>query len=236
MDVLLVLHAEHTFNASTFAVREVASTKASLYMSVASGVGALSGPLHGGANARVMEMLMKIGDASAVEPWVRGRIESGQRVMGFGHAVYRTEDPRAGVLREVAQRTLAGRPEQKWFALALEVDRVTRALLREIKGLTLYPNVDFYSGGILSALGLANESFPAFFAVSRVSGWCAHFVEEEFSEAQPKSVIYRPEANYVGRYCGPSGCSFVPLEQRGLGCPCGKDVEGCTEEQCLNSP
>lgn len=233
MNILLVIHAEHTFNASTFAVREVASTKAHLYASVAAGVGALSGALHGGANARVMEMLERIAEAGDVESWVRGRIEAGQRVMGLGHAVYKTEDPRAKVLRDVAERVLTGTEMEKWFRLALQVEEVSRRLLREIKGYDLYPNVDFYSGSVLRGIGFPNEFFPAFFATSRVAGWCAHYIEEEFAEAQPKPALYRPRANYTGRLCGPHGCQFVPLEARGVGCPCGKEFDACDEQTAL---
>jgi citrate synthase len=236
MDTLLVIHAEHTFNASTFAVREVASTRADIYASIAAGVGALSGALHGGANARVMQMLRGIGDEDAVEQWVRGRIEAGERVMGIGHAVYKTTDPRATVLQKVARASLGGTPNEKWYRLALKVEEAATRLLKEIKGLELYPNVDFYSGGVLHALGLPDNFFPAFFAVSRVSGWCAHFIEEELAEAQPKPALYRPRAHYTGRFCGTQGCRYVPLEQRGAGCPCGKDVVGCDEELALAEP
>jgi citrate synthase len=229
MDVLLILHAEHTLNASTFAAREVASTRAHLYASVSAAVGALSGPLHGGANARVMEMLLEIGSPENVEPWIRKRLAAGQRVMGLGHAVYRTEDPRARILRETAERALAGGAEEHWLDLARRVEEVGHRLLKEEKGLDLYPNVDFYSGPILHALGLPVEMFPAFFAVSRVAGWCAHVIEEQFAEAQPRATIYRPESAYVGRYCGPQGCAYVPLEARGAGCPCGVEFEGCAE-------
>ena len=233
MNILLVIHAEHTFNASTFAVREVASTQAHIYASVAAGVGALSGALHGGANARVMQMLEQIEATGDVESWVRGRIEAGQRVMGLGHAVYKTEDPRARVLRDVAERVLSGTPMEKWFRLALEVEAVSRRLLLELKGYDLYPNVDFYSGSVLRGIGFPNEFFPAFFATSRVAGWCAHYIEEEFAEAQPKPALYRPRANYTGRLCGPNGCRFVPLESRGVGCPCGKEFDACDEQTAL---
>lgn len=233
MDTLLVLHAEHTLNASTFAAREVASTRAHLYAAVASAVGSLSGALHGAANARVMDMLLEIGDIENVEPWVKNRIESGQRVMGLGHAVYKTLDPRANVLRTVAGRALKGKPEEKWYQLGLKVDEVARRLLKEMKGLELYPNVDFYSGPILYALGLQTDMFPAFFAVSRASGWSAHVIEEQLAEAQPKPALYRPKAQYVGRYCGPQGCEWVPLESRGYGCPCGKDHESCDEAAAI---
>ena len=233
MNILLVIHAEHTFNASTFAVREVASTQAHIYASVAAGVGALSGALHGGANARVMQMLEQIEATGDVEGWVRGRIEAGQRVMGLGHAVYKTEDPRARVLRDVAERVLRGTEMEKWFRLALAVEESSRRLLREIKGYDLYPNVDFYSGAVLRGIGFPNAFFPAFFATSRVAGWCAHYIEEEFAEAQPKPALYRPRANYTGRLCGPNGCQFVPVEARGVGCPCGKEFEACDEQTAL---
>jgi citrate synthase len=177
-----------------------------------------------------MHMLKDIGDADKVEEWVRSRIESNQRVMGLGHAVYKTEDPRARILRNVAEEALQGTRDQQWFDLSLKVDEVARRLLKEMKTLELYPNVDFYSGGVLSALGLPDAFFPAFFAVSRVSGWCAHYIEEEFAEAQPKATIYRPRANYTGRLCGPQGCQFIPLEQRGAGCMCGNPLNTCEEE------
>jgi citrate synthase len=215
MDMLLVLHAEHSLNASTFSVRGVASTGAHLYASVSAGVGALSGQLHGGANAEVMAMLLDIGSVDEVLPWIRRRVEAGKRIMGLGHAVYRTEDPRARVLRDVAAKALAGRDEERWFKLALEVERVGRRELQEKKGLDLYPNVDFYSGPVLFAIGLPTDTFPALFAVSRVSGWAAHFIEEVFAEAAPKPALYRPDATYTGRYCGPEGCEWVPLECRG---------------------
>ncbi len=236
MDTLLILHAEHTFNASTFAARQVASTRAHLYASVASAVGALSGRLHGGANARVMEMLLEIGEIENVPAWIRERIESGRRVMGLGHAVYRTKDPRADILQEIAEKTLAGREEEKWLALAHAVEEQGRQLLIDMKGLELYPNVDFYSGPILYTLGLGTHLFPAFFAVARSAGWCAHVIEEQFAEAQPKPTIYRPRSYYVGRYCGPQGCTFVPIEQRGLGCPYGCEHPGCSEADSVEEP
>ena len=227
VDTLLVIHAEHTLNASTFAVREVASTRADIYASVAAGVGALSGALHGGANARAMAMLREIGTEENVEPWVRARVEAGERIMGLGHAVYRVADPRAVVLREVAERTLGGTQQEGCFQLAVKVEEVARRLLLEIKGRDLHPNVDFYSGGVLRALGLSESFFPAFFAVSRVAGWTAHFLEESFAEAQPKAALYRPRADYVGRYCGPDGCDLPSMEDRLDRCPCGKNAGGC---------
>ncbi len=217
MDLLLVLHADHTFNASTFAVREVASTRANLYASVSAGVGALSGDLHGGANAKVMQMLLDIGTIDRVEGWISERIDAGQRIMGLGHAVYKTEDPRAGILRSVADRVLQ-RPEvRRWFELCLAVEQQGRAKLLEKKNLALFANVDFFSSPVLYGLGFPIDMFPVFFAVSRVSGWCAHFLEEHFAEAQPKPALYRPEASYTGRMCGKrDGCSWPDLDSRGL--------------------
>ena len=218
MDLLLVLHADHTFNASTFAVREVASTRANLYASVSAGVGALSGDLHGGANAKVMQMLLEIGDIARVESWIAERIAAGQRIMGLGHAVYTTEDPRAGILRKVADKVLQRPEDRKWFELGLAVEKHGRALLRATKKLDLYPNVDFFSSPVLYGQGFPIDMFPVFFAVSRVSGWCAHFLEEHFAEAQPKPALYRPEASYTGRLCGPvdDGCNWPDLDSRGL--------------------
>lgn len=227
MDILLILHAEHTFNASTFTARQVASTMAHLYASSAAAVGALSGRLHGGANARVMEMLIEIGGIEKVDEWMAARIAAHKRIMGLGHAVYKTEDPRAKILREIAQKALVGEQEI-WWRLAIKVEEVGRTLLVEKRGLALYPNVDFYSGPILYAIGMSTDMFPAFFAVSRVAGWSAHVIEEQFAEAQPKPTIYRPRSYYVGPYAGPEGCKLVPLHKRGSGITYGKDFEKFT--------
>ncbi|MBI5498880.1 MAG: citrate/2-methylcitrate synthase [Deltaproteobacteria bacterium] len=234
MDALLVLHAEHSLNASTFAAREVASTRAHLYSSVSAAFGALSGDLHGGANASVMRMLLEIEDESRVEDWVAARIKAGQRVMGLGHAVYVTTDPRAAILRDLAAEVLDGREEERWFRLALKVQEVARRRLREEKALDLYPNVDFYSSPVLYAMGIPIDMFPVFFGVSRTAGWCAHVIEETFAEAQPKPALYRPDASYVGRYCGPAGCEFVPIEARG-GCPTGAEFKGCDDRTTRES-
>lgn len=229
MDVLLVLHAEHSLNASTFAAREVASTQAHLYASVSAAVGALSGALHGGANARVMQMLQQIGEKTKVEEWVKARLAAGERVMGFGHAVYKTIDPRAAILRTVAEKVLKGRADERWFDLALRVEEVTTRALREQKNLTLYPNVDFFSSPVLYSIGIPTDMFPAFFAVARTAGWCAHVIEETFAEAQGKPALYRPDAYYTGRDCGVQGCRWTPIEQRGAGCPSGHEFKGCNE-------
>ena len=214
MDLLLILHAEHSFNASTFAVREVASTQAHLYAALSAGIGALSGPLHGGANAKVMEMLLDIAEVDNVEPWVTRHLAEKGRIMGLGHAVYKTEDPRAVILRQTAQEVLAGKSAEKWFNLSLQVENIGRAKILAQKNLDLYPNVDFYSSPILYGFGFPIDMFPVFFAVSRVVGWCAHFMEERFAEAQPKPALYRPRANYIGRLCGTEGCPWVASKSR----------------------
>lgn len=214
MDLMLVLHADHTFNASTFAVREVASTQAHLYASVSAGVGALSGALHGGANAKVMSMLLDVGSLDNVESWITNRLGAGERIMGLGHAVYKTEDPRAAILRKVAEEVLAGKEAEQWFKIGLKVEKIGRKQLQEKKGMDLYPNVDFYSSPVLYGMGLPIDMLPVFFAVSRVSGWCAHYLEECFAEAQPKPALYRPKADYIGRLCDSDACEWVPIGKR----------------------
>ncbi len=214
IDLMLVLHADHTFNASTFTVREVASTQAHLYASISAGVGALSGALHGGANANVMRMLLEIGNTDNVEPWIKSQIDNGKKIMGLGHAVYKTEDPRAGILKEVAEKALKGKDEEKWFDLCLKVEKTGREHLRKKRNLDLYPNVDFYSSPILYGQGLAIDMFPVIFAVSRMAGWCAHYLEERFAEAQPKPALYRPKANYTGVLCEGTTCEWPGIDDR----------------------
>ena len=211
-DVCLVLHADHTFNASTFAAREVASTRAHLYASVAAGVGALSGELHGGANTRVMEMLQQIDGLDAAAAFVRSRLDAGERVMGMGHAVYTTLDPRAGILKELALGL--DTPDSSWVEIAERVRETTQEEFRQRKGQEIYPNVDFYSAAVYYQLGIAPDQFTPVFAIGRIAGWCAHVVEEKFAEAQEKPALYRPKAEYIGDYCGPQGCTFVPLGER----------------------
>ena len=176
---------------------------------------------------------IELEQTSDLEAWVENRIRSGQRVMGLGHAVYRTQDPRAEILYRIASQVLAGRPEERYLRLASRVNEIARSKLMELKGLDLYANVDFFSGPILKGLGLDMDFFPAFFAVARVSGWAAHVLEEQLAEAQPKPALYRPKAHYTGRLCGPQGCQFIPIEARGAGCPCGRDCLGCDESTAL---
>jgi citrate synthase len=213
-DTCLILHAEHSFNASTFAGREVASTHAHLYAAVAAAIGALSGELHGGANSEVMKMLLEIGEMNRVKSWVSEKLQKGEKAMGMGHAVYHTEDPRATILRGICIRLADRIGDRKWFELTKAVEAATQEEFKKLKGREIYPNVDFYSASVYYMMGISIDLFTPVFAVSRISGWAAHIIEEKFAEAQPKPELYRPDADYVGSYCGPQACPYIPVEKR----------------------
>ena len=213
-DTCLILHAEHSFNASTFAGREVASTHAHLYAAVAAAIGALSGELHGGANSEVMKMLLEIGEMNRVKSWVSERLQKGGKVMGMGHAVYHTEDPRATILRGICMRLADRTGDRKWFELTKAIEASTQEEFRKLKGKEIYPNVDFYSASVYHMMEIPTDLFTPVFAVSRISGWAAHVIEEKFAEAQPKPELYRPDADYVGSYCGPQACPYIPIKER----------------------
>lgn len=215
LETALVLHVDHSMNASTFTARTVTSTRASIYAAVSAALGALSGELHGGANARVMEMLQKIGSIDRVEDYVRTTLAEGGRIMGMGHAVYRTDDPRAVILRGMSERLGRDMGDVSWFQMKEEVEKVTRRVFRENKSAEIYPNVDMYSASLYHMMGLPTDLFTPVFAVSRVAGWAAHVIEERFAEAAQKPQLYRPASDYVGRYCGPEACSYEPPEARG---------------------
>jgi citrate synthase len=212
-DICLILHAEHSFNASTFAAREVASTRAHMYAAVSAAIGALSGELHGGANYQVMKMLLEIGSEDRVEDWIKAKLSKGNKIMGMGHAVYKTFDPRAEVLRELSRR-LAEKTGQPWYKITKKVEDVTEEEMKKVKGSDIFPNVDLYSASAYYMLGIPMDLNTPIFAISRVAGWTAHVIEEKFAEAQPKPMLYRPKAVYVGKYCGPSGCEYIPIEKR----------------------
>jgi citrate synthase len=213
-DTCLILHAEHSFNASTFAGREVASTHAHLYASIAAAVAALSGELHGGANSEVMKMLFEIGEVEGVNPWVSERLRKGGKIMGMGHAVYHTEDPRATILRRISERMADRTGERRWYKLTKAIEAATQEEFRKMKGKEIYPNVDFYSASVYHMMGIPRDLFTPVFAISRISGWTAHIIEEKFAEAQPKPELYRPDSDYVGNYCGLQGCVYVPVDKR----------------------
>ena len=212
-DICLVLHAEHSFNASTFAAREVVSTRAHMYASIAAANGALSGELHGGANVKVMKALQEIGSVENVEKWVKAKFDAGEKRMGMGHAVYKTDDPRAKVLREMSKR-LATKLNSPWYDITKKLEDVTREEMKGRKDVEIFANVDLYSASVYYMMGIQLDLYTSIFAIARIAGWTAHVIEEKFAEAQPKPMLYRPAAAYVGKYCGPLGCEYTPLQKR----------------------
>ena len=213
-DLCLILHAEHSFNASTFAARVVASTRAHMYACIGAALAALSGDLHGGATTQVMNMLIEINKIQNVEKWVKAKFDAGEKIIGMGHAVYKTMDPRARILYGISEKLAKRTGNMKWFELSRKIDSVSRDEFKKRKEKEIYPNVDFYSPSIYYIMGIDPDLFTPIFAISRISGWCAHVIEEKFAEAQPKPALYRPEADYIGNYCGIGGCKYVPVLER----------------------
>lgn len=211
-DISLILHAEHSFNASTFAAREIASTRAHMYACIGGAIGALSGELHGGANIQVMKMLLEIGEMDKVDDWVKNRLDQGQRIMGMGHAVYKTTDPRADILARLS-KIISKKKNTIWYDMTAQIENTTREYIKQKKQ-PIYPNVDLYSASLYYSMGIPTELNTAIFAVSRISGWTSHVIEEKFAEAAPKPALYRPKALYVGKYCGPMGCEYIPINSR----------------------
>jgi citrate synthase len=214
LDVCLILHADHTFNASTFACREVTSTRAHMYAAVTAGIGALSGSLHGGANTRVMGMLLALEGEKDVAQWVKDRIDRGERIMGMGHAVYKTMDPRAKYLKDMATRLVRYAGTDIWDRLSKTLEEVAVQEFDRRGKSEIRPNVDFYSAPVYHMMDIPRDLFTAIFAMSRISGWCSHIIEEKFAEAQEKPMLYRPQAEYVGQYCGLVGCEYEELPKR----------------------
>ncbi len=212
-DTCLILHEDHTFNASTFTARQVASTRAHMYSATSAAIGSLSGELHGGANTEVMKMLLEIKDIDKVESWIKERIKDGERIMGMGHAVYKTYDPRAQVLKEMS-RQLAKKTGERWFEMTEKVETVTIDEIKLQKNRDIYPNVDLYSASIYYMLKIPVDLNTPIFAISRAVGWAAHIIEEKFAEAAPRPALYRPKAVYVGKYCGPEGCEYKTIDLR----------------------
>jgi 2-methylcitrate synthase len=200
MDVAFILHADHELNASTFAARITAATLSDMYSAVVSAVGTLKGPLHGGANEGVIKNLLEIGDLENVEDWTRDALAKKKKIMGFGHRVYRTEDPRATHLREMSRQLGERTGEKKWYEMSRRMEEV----MMEEKGLN--PNVDFYSASTYYALGIPTDLFTPIFACSRIAGWTAHILEQ-----YENNRLIRPRAEYVG----PRGLKYVPIEERG---------------------
>ena len=198
-DTALVLHADHELNASTFAARVVAGTLADIYGAVTAAIAALSGPLHGGANTAVMKTLLEIGEVSNVDSFIKQSLASKRKIMGFGHAVYRTEDPRATHLRRFSQQMGERTGDGKWYEMSLKVEEV---MMRE-KG--LYPNVDFYSASTYYMMGIPLDLYTPIFAVSRISGWTGHILEQ-----YADNKLIRPRAEYVGA----RDARYIPIGQR----------------------
>jgi len=214
LDTALVLHAEHSFNASTFAAREVASTRAHIYAAVAAAVGSLSGDLHGGANTRVMEMLFKIGSLDKVSDYVNQEFDAGRVIFGLGHAVYDTDDPRAHIVASMSKVLDDRIGKTQWYEISAKLEKTGKEEFKKRKGRDIYVNVDFYSGSLYYSLGIPADLFTPVFAISRIAGWCAHVIEEQFAGAAPKPTLYRPESEYIGDYCGPDVCEYTPIDER----------------------
>ncbi len=215
-DTALVLHAEHSFNASTFAARVVASTRAHMYAAVGAAVGSLSGELHGGANMQTMRNLVEIGDPANVEAWVKSKFDRHERVMGMGHAVYKALDPRADLLRHISEKLARDTGDPKWYLITKEIEDITQREYRKRKGGEIYANVDLYSASVYHMMGIPDDLFTPVFAVARIPGWAAHIIEEKFPEPPIKPELYRPTSEYRGNYCGKIGCQYVPLSKRAI--------------------
>ncbi|MEK6322431.1 MAG: citrate synthase [Acidobacteriota bacterium] len=199
MDVALILHADHELNASTFSARVTTATLSDMYSAIVSAIGTLKGPLHGGANEGVIKNLLEIGSVDNVEAWVKQALIEKKKIMGFGHRVYHTEDPRATHLREMSRQLGERTGEKKWYEMSRKMEEV---MMREKH---LNPNVDFYSASTYYALGIPTDLFTTIFACSRISGWTAHVLEQ-----YKNNRLIRPRAEYVG----PRGLKYVPIEER----------------------
>lgn len=199
-DKALVLHADHELNASTFTARVCVATLSDVYSGITAAIGALKGPLHGGANEAVMKMLSEIGTPENVEPYIRGKLENKEKIMGFGHRVYRQGDPRAKHLRVMSEKLTKLTGEPQWYEMSKKIEEIVTGEKK------LPPNVDFYSASTYHSLGIDHDLFTPIFAVSRVSGWLAHILEQ-----YDNNRLIRPRADYTG----PGMQKYVPIEQRG---------------------
>jgi len=198
-DIALILHADHELNASTFTTRVVAGTLADMYGAVTAGIAALAGPLHGGANTAVMKMLIEIGDPAKIDAWVDDALEHKKKIMGIGHAVYKTEDPRATWLRKFSKQMADKKGEQKWYDMSQRIEK----LMLEKKG--MHPNVDFYSASTYYLMGIPLDLYTPIFAVSRISGWTGHILEQ-----YANNKLIRPRAEYIGK----RDQKYVPIAER----------------------
>jgi citrate synthase len=198
-DQCLILHADHELNASTFTSRVIAGTLADMYGAVTGAIAALSGPLHGGANTNVMKMLLEVGEPAHADEWLREALASKKKIMGFGHRVYKTEDPRSVWLRRFSRELAEAKGETRWIEI---LERLRELMFAEKK---LYPNVDYYSGSAYYLMGIPLDLFTPIFAVSRISGWTGHVLEQ-----YANNRLIRPRAEYIG----PRNVPYVPIEER----------------------
>ncbi len=198
-DVALILHADHELNASTFTTRVVAGTLADMYGAVTAGIAALAGPLHGGANTNVMKMLKEIGSEDKIDEWLDKALEEKRKIMGIGHAVYKTEDPRATWLRKFSKQLGEKKGDMTWFNMS---QRIEKAML-EKKG--MYPNVDFYSASAYYLMDIPLDQYTPIFAVSRISGWTGHILEQ-----YGNNKLIRPRAEYIGA----RDQKYTPIDER----------------------
>jgi citrate synthase len=198
-DIALILHADHEFNASTFTARVIAATLSDMYSAIVGAIGALKGPLHGGANEQVMKMLLEVKDPNNAESWITDALAQKKKIMGFGHRVYKTEDPRATHLRKMSEQlgNETGHPE--WY----QMSRTIEGVVLDQKG--LYPNVDFYSASTYYMMGIPLDLFTPIFAMSRMVGWTAHVIEQ-----QADNRLIRPASDYIGNV----DLKYTPIETR----------------------
>ncbi len=195
----LVLHADHELNASTFTARVCVATLSDVYSGVTAAIGALKGPLHGGANEQVMKMLTEIGSVDNVEPYILNKLNNKEKIMGFGHRVYREGDPRAKHLREMSKKLTELTGSSELYDMSVQIEELVTSQKK------LPPNVDFYSASVYHSLGIEHDLFTPIFAVSRVSGWLAHILEQ-----YANNRLIRPRAEYTG----PGMQKFVPISER----------------------
>lgn len=198
-DIALILHADHELNASTFTTRVIAGTLADIYGAVTGGIAALSGPLHGGANTNVMKMLKEIGSEDKIDGWLDNALEEKRKIMGIGHAVYKTEDPRATWLRKFSKTMSEKKGDMRWFNMSQKIEKA----MLEKKG--MHPNVDFYSASTYYLMGIPLDQFTPIFAVSRISGWTGHILEQ-----YGNNKLIRPRAEYIGE----RDLKYTPIADR----------------------
>lgn len=201
-DACLILHADHTMNASTFTARVVGATLADPYSVVAAAIGALMGPLHGGANERVLRLINEMKTVENIGPHLEAMIARGERLMGFGHRIYKVKDPRAIMLQQLAEELYATHPRNYHYDMALELERVAE---EKFGSRGIHPNVDFFSGTVYETLGIPADVFTPVFAIARVSGWLAHWLEQ-----MQNNRLFRPDQIYTGTH----GAPYIPMEAR----------------------